>query len=87
MYQGVRYFESRAGRGKFVRLLALQPDKRFVDNTTPQVTVPQQVFQVGTRVRFGRAKELGVITWIGYIPNTPECSVIVKTVSCIQKSP
>ena len=44
VYEGVRYFESRAGRGKFVRLLALQPDRRFGDYTTSQ-----QVFKVSCK--------------------------------------
>ena len=87
MHNGVRYFKSRAGRGKFVRLLALQPDKRFADNTASPVTIPQQAFEVGTRVRFGRGKDLGVIKWIGNIPYTPGSHVIVKTVSCIKKLP
>ena len=88
MHEGVRYFESRAGRGKFVRLLGLQRDKRFMDSTTPQqvitpqqVTTSQQDFKVGTRVRFGRKKDLGVIKWIGTIPDCPGNHVILKIVS------
>ena len=96
MHEGVQYFESRAGRGKFVRLLGLQRDKRFMDSTTPQqvitpqqiitpqeVTTSQQDFKVGTRVRFGRQKDLGVIKWIGTISGCPGYHVIVKTVSYI----
>lgn len=68
MYEGVRYFKSRAGRGIFVKMLALRPDRRFTDNTTS----PQQVFEVGSKVQFGRAKECGVIKWIGNVPGSEE---------------
>ena len=78
MYEGVRYFESRPGRGKFVKLLALQPDKRFTVSTTQQ-----QVFKVGTRVEFGKPKEYGVIKWMGTIDDSEEEYVKVETVSCI----
>ena len=74
MYEGKQYFKSRAGRGIFVKMLALRPDRRFVDDTTP----PQQVFKVGSKVQFGRAKEYGVIKWIGNVPGTVEEEQYVK---------
>ena len=52
MHEGIQYFKSRAGRGKFVRLLALQPDKRFVDSNTPQ-----QANGTGSSIQFGASKE------------------------------
>ena len=78
MFEGVRYFKSRAGRGKFVQLQILQPDRRFVDNTTPK-----QVFKVGSRVQFGIPKEYGVIKWIGSVSDSNEEYVKVETVSYI----
>ena len=57
-------------------MLALQPDKRFED-----VTTPQQVFKIGSRVQFGRPKEYGVIKWIGMIPGSDEQHVRVEMVS------
>ena len=61
-------------------MLTLEPDKRFVDNATPQ-----QVFKVGSRITFGKEKEIqcGVITWIGTLPGCDEKHVKVETVSCI----
>ena len=73
----MRYFESRAGRGKFVKLQTLQPDKRFIDDLAPQ-----QVFKVGSRVYFGKPKVYGVIKWIGNIDGCDGEHVIVETVSC-----
>ena len=55
-------------------MLALQPDKRFIDNPTP----PEQVFKVGSKVQFGRAKEYGVIKWIGNVPGSVEEGQYVK---------
>lgn len=52
MHEGIQYFKSHAGRGKFVRLLTLQPDKRFVDNT-----IQQQANKTGSSIEFGGAKE------------------------------
>ena len=52
MYEGIQYFKSHAGRGKFVRLLALQPDKRFVNNT-----IQQQANRIGSSMQFSAPKE------------------------------
>lgn len=70
MYKGVQYFKSQAGRGVFVKLQILQPDKRF-----------REVFKVGSRVRFGRDKEYGVITWVGDVPGCDEEYVKILRVS------
>ena len=81
MFESVPYFKSRPGRGKFVKMLMLQPDKRFIDNTTSQ-----QDFEVGSKVQFGRAKEHGVVKWIGNVPGSDEEQqyVTVETVSKTQ---
>ena len=76
MFEGVQYFKSRAGRGKFVQLQILQPDKRFMD-----VTASRKVFKVGSRVQYGMPKEYGVIKWIGSISDANEEYVKVETVS------
>ena len=77
MYKGVRYFKSSAGRGKFVKLLELEPDKRFIDSPTPQ-----HVFKVGNKVEVGRStKEYGVISWVGNVDGSGEDYVKVITVS------
>ena len=69
MYRGVRYFKSRAGRGKFVKLLELEPDK-------------QSIFKVGDKVEVGRdTKECGVISWVGNVDGSSEDYVKVVTVS------
>ena len=76
----MQYFESHAGKGKFIELQLLKPDKRFVDNITPQL-----VFDVGSKVQFGKAKECGVIKWIGNVPQSNEERQYVKveTVSTV----
>ena len=76
MFEGVQYFKSRAGRGKFVQLQILQPDKRFMD-----VTASRKVFKVGSRVQYGIPKEYGVIKWIGSVSDANEEYVKVETVS------
>ena len=69
MYKGVRYFKSHAGRGKFVKLLELEPDKR-------------SIFKVGDKVEVGRTnKEYGVISWLGNVDGSGEDYVKVVTVS------
>ena len=75
IYEGVQYFKSQLRRGIFVKLQALQPDKRFV---------PQKYFYIGSRVQFGRDKECGVITWMGSVPGCDEECVKIITVSCTQ---
>ena len=62
-------------------MLTLQPDKRFVDNATPQV------IEVGSRIQFGKENEIqcGVITWKGILPGYAEEHVKVETVSCAIK--
>ena len=78
MFEGVRYFKSRAGRGKFVQLQILQPDKRFID-----VTASRKVFKIGSRVQYGIPKEYGVIKWIGSVSDANEEYVKIETVSYI----
>ena len=73
MFESVQYFKSRPGRGKFVKMLTLRPDKRFLDNTASQ-----QAFKVGSKVQFGRAKESGVIKWIGNVSGSNEEQQYVK---------
>ena len=80
MFEGAQYYKSRAGRGKFVQLQTLRPDKRFIDITAH---APGQVFKVGSRVQFGAPKEYGVIKWIGNVSNSNEEYVKVETVSYI----
>ena len=64
MYKGVQYFKPHAGRGKFIKLVDLQPDKRFTDSAT---TIPQ-AFDIGSKVEVGvNKKEYGVITWMGKV--------------------
>ena len=80
MYKGVQYFKSSAGRGKFVKLLELEPDQRFIDSPTPQ-----QVFNIGNKVEIGRStKECGVISWVGNVDGSGEDYVKVITVSDIR---
>ena len=52
MHEGIQYFKSHDGRGKFVRLLALQPDKRFVDST-----IQQETNGIGSSTQIGAPKE------------------------------
>ena len=60
MFEGVQYFQPRAGRGKFVKLLSLKPDKRFVD-----VATTLRGIKVGSKVQFGsQHRTYGVITWM-----------------------
>ena len=62
MYNGVQYFKSCAGRGIFIKLMDLQPDRRFMDSTPPQA------FEIGSKVEVGRStKEYGVISWMGKV--------------------
>ena len=61
MFEGVQYFESCPGRGKFVKVYELQPDKRCP--TDDIVVMPS--FEVGSRVQFGDPEEYGKVTWIG----------------------
>jgi len=74
MFEGVEYFESHPRRGKFVKLLTLQPDKRYLD-------VKSQDFKVGSRVQFGIPKTFGMIKWIGIPDGCDEEYAKVKTVS------
>ena len=72
MYEGVQYFQSHAGRGKFVRLLELQPDKRFMDSITPQA------FDIGSKVEVGKSnKEYGVISWVGKVDGSDDYVKII----------
>ena len=82
MFDGVQYFKPRAGRGKFVKLQLLRPDKRFIDFTAPCTSL--RGFKVGSRVQFGsQHRTYGVITWIGTISD--EEYVKVQTVSYVHK--
>ena len=72
MYDGVQYFQSHAGKGKFVRLLELQPDKRCMDSTTAQA------FDIGSKVEVGKSnKEYGVISWVGKVDDSDDYVKII----------
>ena len=63
MYEGIQYFESQPGKGKFVKVLELQPDKQYSSGTTGVIPMPS--FEVGSMVQFGDPAEYGKVTWIG----------------------
>ena len=68
-FEGLRYFKPRARRGRFVRLLALQPDKRL----------PQQANSNNTQ--FAIAKEHRVIKQMDSNPDNDKKHVKMETVS------
>ena len=69
MHESIQYFKSCAGRGKFVRLLGLQPDKRFVNDTALQ--------QAGSSTQFGALKGYQYNETVSYIRKTINCTYMI----------
>ena len=81
MFQGIQYFVSQPGKGKFVKVLELQPDERFPMDTT--MVGSKHSFEVGSMVQFGDPKEYGKVTWIGCPPDEDEEFARVLAVRCM----
>ena len=81
MFQGTEYFVSQPGKGKFVKVLELQPDERYPIDTT--AVIPKHSFEVGSMVQFGDPKEYGKVIWIGWSPDEAEEFARVLAVRCM----